>query len=60
LRTQRGNSAFSGGGINNLNEEEMGTPTQEIEEILLKRALSSQQQKQQRLGHEGNRKENED
>jgi hypothetical protein len=32
---------FSGGGINNLNEEEMGTPTQEIEEPVPKKALSN-------------------
>jgi hypothetical protein len=31
---------FKGSGINNLNEEEMDTPTQEIEEKLLKKALS--------------------
>jgi hypothetical protein len=34
----------SGGGINNLNEEEMDTLTQEIEESLLKKALSNQKQ----------------
>jgi hypothetical protein len=38
----------SGGGINNLNEEEMNTLTQEItqeiEEQLLKKALSNQKQ----------------
>jgi hypothetical protein len=49
----------SGGGIKNLNKEETDTLTQEIEieEILLKQR-SSQQQKQQRLGHERNRKGN--
>ena len=36
---------FSGGGINNLNEEEMDTLTQEIEETLLKKALSNKNSK---------------
>ena len=37
---------FSGGGINNLNEEEMDTLTQEIEETLLKKALSNKNSKE--------------
>jgi hypothetical protein len=36
---------FKGSGINNLNEEEMGTLTQEIEEKLLKKALSIKNRK---------------
>jgi hypothetical protein len=36
---------FSGGGINNLNEEEMNTLTPEIEESLLKKALSNKNSK---------------
>jgi hypothetical protein len=35
----------SGGGINNLNEEEMDTLTQEIEEPLPKKALSNKNSK---------------
>jgi hypothetical protein len=37
---------LSGGGINNLNEEEMDTLTQEIEETLLKKALSNKNSKE--------------
>jgi hypothetical protein len=36
----------NGGGINNLNEEEMDTLTQEIEETLLKKALSNKNSKE--------------